>query len=138
MRFIVDECTGPGVARWLREQNHEVFSVYEDGRGMDDDTIVRKAFSENRILITKIKKSVLSDFILSSLPCTPIRQLYLILMNVLHTAPDCLTPARDSSSLLENSDMLIPSSRTTQQQKSCGPSDIIMHSDNELRYKGCP
>ncbi|HSO77634.1 MAG TPA: DUF5615 family PIN-like protein [Bacteroidales bacterium] len=55
MRFIVDECTGPGVARWLREHNHEVFSVYEEGRGMDDDTIVRKAFSENRILITNDK-----------------------------------------------------------------------------------
>jgi hypothetical protein len=27
MRFLVDECTGPGVAAWLRNQNHEVFSV---------------------------------------------------------------------------------------------------------------
>jgi predicted nuclease of predicted toxin-antitoxin system len=29
MRFLVDECTGPQVARWLREQGHDVFSVYE-------------------------------------------------------------------------------------------------------------
>jgi uncharacterized protein with PIN domain len=29
MRFMVDECTGPAVARWLRQQNHDVFSVYE-------------------------------------------------------------------------------------------------------------
>lgn len=27
MRFLVDECTGPKVAEWLRKQNHEVFSV---------------------------------------------------------------------------------------------------------------
>ena len=47
MRFLVDECTGPTVARWLREQKHEVFSVYGDARGMDDDTIIAKAFAEN-------------------------------------------------------------------------------------------
>lgn len=39
MRFLVDECTGPLVARWLREQKHEVFSVYEEGRGMEDNDI---------------------------------------------------------------------------------------------------
>jgi hypothetical protein len=33
MRFLVDECTGPAVASWLRQQNHEVFSVYEQARG---------------------------------------------------------------------------------------------------------
>lgn len=55
MRFLVDECTGPAVARWLREQQHKVFSVYEEARGMDDDEIVQKAFVENRILITNDK-----------------------------------------------------------------------------------
>lgn len=55
MRFLVDECTGPAVARWLREQHHEVFSVYEQARGMDDEDIVQKAFVENRILITSDK-----------------------------------------------------------------------------------
>ena len=34
MRFLIDECTGPAVARWLREQNHEVFSLYEEARGL--------------------------------------------------------------------------------------------------------
>jgi hypothetical protein len=29
MRFLVDECTGPSVAQWLRELHHEVFSVYD-------------------------------------------------------------------------------------------------------------
>lgn len=52
MRLLVDECTGPAVARWLRAQQHEVFSVYEQVRGMDDDDIIQKAFDENWILIT--------------------------------------------------------------------------------------
>jgi predicted nuclease of predicted toxin-antitoxin system len=55
MRFLVDECTGPVVARWLRNQQHEVFSVYEEARGMDDDDIIQKAFVENWILITNDK-----------------------------------------------------------------------------------
>ncbi len=55
MRFLVDECTGPAVARWLRMGNHEVFSVYEEARGMTDDEILRKAFAENWILITNDK-----------------------------------------------------------------------------------
>ncbi|MEG3438398.1 DUF5615 family PIN-like protein [Pannus brasiliensis CCIBt3594] len=52
MRFLVDENTGVIVARWLRERNHEVFSVYEEARGMDDNSILQKAFEENWILIT--------------------------------------------------------------------------------------
>jgi predicted nuclease of predicted toxin-antitoxin system len=55
MRFLVDECTGPAVAQWLREHQHQVFSVYEEARGMDDDEIVRKAFAEDRVLITNDK-----------------------------------------------------------------------------------
>lgn len=55
MRFLVDECTGPAVARWLREQRHEVFSVYEEARGMNDDDVITKAFVEGWILITNDK-----------------------------------------------------------------------------------
>ena len=55
MRFLVDECTGPAVAQWLRERQHEVFSVYEEARGMDDEEIIQKAFAESRILITNDK-----------------------------------------------------------------------------------
>jgi len=55
MRFLVDECTGPVVAHWLREQKHQVFSVYEQARGMEDDDIIQKAFDENWILITNDK-----------------------------------------------------------------------------------
>jgi uncharacterized protein with PIN domain len=42
MRFLIDECTGPAVAGWLREQGHDVYSVYEQARGMDDNHIVEK------------------------------------------------------------------------------------------------
>ena len=55
MRFLVDESTGPAVARWLREQGHEVFSVYETARGADDDQIMLEAFTGDWILITNDK-----------------------------------------------------------------------------------
>ena len=55
MRFLVDECTGPAVGRWLREQGYEVFSVYEVIRGADDDEIIHRAYTENWILITNDK-----------------------------------------------------------------------------------
>lgn len=55
MRFLVDECAGPLVASWLREQGHEVFSVYDSARGIDDDAVVEKALKENWILVTNDK-----------------------------------------------------------------------------------
>ena len=55
MRFLVDECTGPAVARWLRGQKHEVFSVFDQARGVDDDAIIKKALEENWILLTDDK-----------------------------------------------------------------------------------
>jgi len=55
MRFLVDECTGPTVARWLLDQGHEVFSVYDQARGLEDDTLIQKAFQEVWVLITNDK-----------------------------------------------------------------------------------
>jgi len=55
MRFIVDECTGPAVASWLRSQNYEVFSVFEDAQGLPDDDIIQKAIEEKWIIITNDK-----------------------------------------------------------------------------------
>jgi len=55
MRLLVDECTGPIVARWLRDHSHKVFSVYEEARGMADDDILGKAYDEDWILITNDK-----------------------------------------------------------------------------------
>jgi predicted nuclease of predicted toxin-antitoxin system len=55
MRFLVDECTGPAVARWLQSQGHEVLSVYDELRGMTDEDIIQRAFAENWILVTNDK-----------------------------------------------------------------------------------
>lgn len=55
MRFLVDESTGPVVASWLHAEGHEVFSVYEEARGMIDDAIIHKAFTEHWILLTNNK-----------------------------------------------------------------------------------
>lgn len=55
MRFLVDECAGPKVAEWLRGQGHEVFSVFEEARGAEDDEIIGKAYAEGWIIITNDK-----------------------------------------------------------------------------------
>ena len=55
MRFLVDECTGPALARWLRNEGHDVLSIYDEARGATDDEIIHQAFLENRILITNDK-----------------------------------------------------------------------------------
>ncbi len=55
MKFLVDECTGPGVASWLRNQDHDVFSVFDEARGMDDGGIITKALEDDWILITNNK-----------------------------------------------------------------------------------
>ena len=52
MPLGVITCTGPVVAQWLRSQGHDVFSVYDDAQGADDESILRLACSEDRIVIT--------------------------------------------------------------------------------------
>ena len=37
---------GPKVAEWLRGQGHEVFSVFEEARGAEDDEVISKAYAE--------------------------------------------------------------------------------------------
>lgn len=55
MRFVVDECTGPSVASWLRDQGHDVVSAFDEHRGADDEEWIQRAFDEQRILITNDK-----------------------------------------------------------------------------------
>ena len=52
MRFLVDECVGPTVARWLRQHGHEVFSAYDEARGLSDDDLLERAAAERWILLT--------------------------------------------------------------------------------------
>lgn len=55
MKFLVDECVGPTVATWLKQNDHDVTSIYDDFPGIDDDSVLQKALLENRILITSDK-----------------------------------------------------------------------------------
>ncbi len=55
MNFIVDECTGPKVAEWLRGEGHDVLSIFDADPGLDDEKILERAFAENRILLTADK-----------------------------------------------------------------------------------
>ena len=43
MRFLVDECAGPALGLWLRNEGHDVFSVFEQARGISDDAVIRRA-----------------------------------------------------------------------------------------------
>jgi predicted nuclease of predicted toxin-antitoxin system len=52
MRFLVDECAGPSMARWLQEQGHDVFSVFDQARGINDDEVLQIGLETERILIT--------------------------------------------------------------------------------------
>ena len=55
MRFLVDECIGPAVARWLSDQGHEVLSVYDQARGVNDDSVIERAYVEGWIILTSDK-----------------------------------------------------------------------------------
>ena len=55
MRFLVDECTGQSVARWLRAHGYDTLSIYESARGSTDDEVMRRAFAEDRTVITNDK-----------------------------------------------------------------------------------
>ncbi len=55
MRFLVDECTGPLVAKWLSGEGYETFSVFDEARGLADPEVLEKALSGNWILITNDK-----------------------------------------------------------------------------------
>ena len=55
MRLVIDECTGPSVARWLRDLGHDVVSVYDEAPQLPDVDILGFAVRENRIVITNDK-----------------------------------------------------------------------------------
>jgi predicted nuclease of predicted toxin-antitoxin system len=55
VRFLVDECTGPAVAEWLRARGHEVFSVFDEARGLGDEEVIAAAYYGDYILVTNDK-----------------------------------------------------------------------------------
>jgi len=55
LKFIVDECLGIVISNWLRENNYDVLSVYEEFPGIDDIEVLSKSIESGRILITNDK-----------------------------------------------------------------------------------
>jgi predicted nuclease of predicted toxin-antitoxin system len=55
IRFIVDECTGPLVAKWLLSKNYQVLSIYDNFKGIKDFEILRIAQEEKWVIITNDK-----------------------------------------------------------------------------------
>jgi len=55
LKFIVDECTGSNVAGWLKQKGFEIYDVYAENKGADDEWILEKSFKENYIVITNDK-----------------------------------------------------------------------------------
>lgn len=55
MRLLVDECTGPSVTAWLRNQGHDVIDAFEANRGATDESWMQQAFADDRVLITNDK-----------------------------------------------------------------------------------
>lgn len=55
MRFLVDECTGSRVARWLVDNGFEALSVFDDMRGVDDISLLEYSVKNKLILITNDK-----------------------------------------------------------------------------------
>src|SRR5438094_6234912 len=55
MRLIVDECTGPVVARWLESTGHDVVSVFDESPRAPDTSILERAVREDRVIVTNDK-----------------------------------------------------------------------------------
>ncbi len=56
MRFLVDESTGPTVARWLRGQGHAVFKVYREQRPHKGVVLLRLADERAVIKIDTVRR----------------------------------------------------------------------------------
>ena len=52
MRFLVDRCAGVTLAKWLRDQGHDVDDAGEWPEDPGDAAILRKAANDDRILVT--------------------------------------------------------------------------------------
>ena len=55
MRFLADECCDAALVDALREDAHDVLYAVESLRGVSDEVILSRAFSEGRILLTEDK-----------------------------------------------------------------------------------
>jgi predicted nuclease of predicted toxin-antitoxin system len=53
MRFLADESCDFAVVRALREAGHDVWAVAEQAAGTDDDSVMVRAHSDGRVLLTE-------------------------------------------------------------------------------------
>lgn len=52
IKFLVDECIGPSLAKWLNENNYDAVSAYESLQSSTDKVILENAIIQQRILVT--------------------------------------------------------------------------------------
>ena len=55
MRFLLDECCDASLAFALREDGHDILYVAEDMPSAVDSAVLRRAFDEDRLLVTEDK-----------------------------------------------------------------------------------
>ena len=55
MNFLVDRCAGRRLTEWLRSQGHDATDARDIGLDPGDESLLARAVSENRILITMDK-----------------------------------------------------------------------------------
>jgi predicted nuclease of predicted toxin-antitoxin system len=55
VRFLADECCDAGLIDALRSDGHDVLYAVESLRGATDETLLRRAFTESRVLLTEDK-----------------------------------------------------------------------------------
>ncbi len=55
MRFVADESCDFAVVRALRQLGHDVTAIAEMDAGADDDFVIARAVSEQRVLLTEDK-----------------------------------------------------------------------------------
>jgi predicted nuclease of predicted toxin-antitoxin system len=55
VRIVVDTCGGIRLVQWLRTEGHDIRSIEEEQRTLDDRSILILAADDNRLLITSDK-----------------------------------------------------------------------------------
>jgi len=55
VRWLADECVDAGLVRRLRGAGHDAIYVAEIASGMTDADVLRRAYDENRLLLTEDK-----------------------------------------------------------------------------------
>lgn len=55
MKFLADECCDVALVESLRSDGHDMVYAKEEMKGEEDDVVLERAFTENRVLITEDK-----------------------------------------------------------------------------------